>query len=268
MSAFGAVQGGPLDRAAIVRLVAHLRGWQTAPRIDVEAVQVDGDADAARPLYAERCASCHGEHGGGRTALSLSNPMFLMTASDGFIRHAIEHGRDGTPMPAFGDELEPKQLDDLTALVRSWARNVDDRPVGELPPNIERVVINAGGPAPRFPSLREGRYLPAAAVSKALAGGARMVLLDARPTSDWLRSHIPGALPVPYYDGIGRIIEALPRDDTWIIAYCGCPHAASGTVMDQLRAAGFRHTAVIDEGFFVWASRGYPLTHGSRPRDR
>ncbi len=58
----------------------------------------------------------------------------------------------------------------------------------------------------------------------------------------------------------------LPRDGTWILAYCGCPHAASGQVMDSLRAAGFPNTAVIDEGIFEWIRRGYPVTHGTKPK--
>jgi cytochrome c oxidase cbb3-type subunit 3 len=57
----------------------------------------------------------------------------------------------------------------------------------------------------------------------------------------------------------------LPKDGTWILAYCGCPHAASGRVMDTLRAQGFPRTAVIDEGIFEWIRRGYPITYGKAP---
>jgi rhodanese-related sulfurtransferase len=126
------------------------------------------------------------------------------------------------------------------------------------------VVINASGPTPELEPLIDGRYVPAARVAAALAQGARMVLLDTRPTSDWLKSHIPGALPLPYYDNQG-MMDSLPRDGTWILTYCGCPHAASGKVMDALRAAGFRNTAVIDEGIYHWMERGYPLTFGDAP---
>jgi rhodanese-related sulfurtransferase len=54
----------------------------------------------------------------------------------------------------------------------------------------------------------------------------------------------------------------LPKDGTWIISYCGCPHAASGHVMDNLRQHGFPRTAVLDEGIFEWIRRGYPITFG------
>ena len=96
----------------------------------------------------------------------------------------------------------------------------------------------------------------------AAAANSRLVILDARPTSDWLIERLPGALPVPYY-AIQPIIERLPRDGTWIVAYCGCPHAASGEVVDALREAGFEHTAVLDEGVYHWIDEGYPTESGA-----
>jgi cytochrome c oxidase cbb3-type subunit 3 len=264
MAAYGDEFGGPLDQNRIIALMKYLRAFRTIDKIDVESLVVEGDATRAKKVYAKKCASCHGAKGEGKTALSVNNPLFLATASDGFIRYAIDHGRDDTPMPGFGSKLTKEQIDDLTVLLRSWARTVDDQPRGEKPPPIDRVVINPDGPPANLGSLREGRYVAADTLKKAVDSGARMIVLDARPTSDWLKSHFPGALPVPYYDGIGEIAKALPRDGTWIIAYCGCPHAASGRVMDMLRGEGFKNTAVIDEGILVWTQRGYPMTHGAR----
>ena len=109
-------------------------------------------------------------------------------------------------------------------------------------------------------TLPPSRLIERAYTLDAARDGLR-VLLDARPTSEWLNSHIPGALPVPYYDS-NRMTAKLPRDGTWILTYCGCPHAASGSVMDTLRREGFPRTAVIDEGIFEWIRRGYPITYG------
>jgi cytochrome c oxidase cbb3-type subunit III len=224
---------------------------------------VEGDPAEGARIYAERCADCHGARGEGTNAISLDNPMFLFSASDGYIRYAIEHGRAGTPMPAFGRELGEKGLDDVTRFIRSFARTSEAAPLrGEVPPSFDQVVIHPEGPAPQFSPLREGRYVPADEVKSALDAGARMILLDARATSDWLRSHIPGAVPVPYYEP-EKMIGSLPNDGTWIITYCGCPHAASGRVMDVLREHGYRNTAVLDEGIFVWMERGYPTVHGA-----
>jgi len=82
------------------------------------------------------------------------------------------------------------------------------------------------------------------------------VIIDARAASDWYVMHIPGSIPIPYYM-LARL-DALPRDGTWITAYCACPHHASGAIVDELRKRGFPHTAVLDEGILEWKKRGYP----------
>jgi cytochrome c oxidase cbb3-type subunit 3/ubiquinol-cytochrome c reductase cytochrome c subunit len=77
--------------------------------------------------------------------------------------------------------------------------------------------------------------------------------------------HIPGSISVPYY-ALGRL-DALPRDSTWIIAYCACPHHASGTVVDELRKRGYDKTAIVDEGILEWNRRGYPIAGEAPPSD-
>jgi cytochrome c oxidase cbb3-type subunit 3/ubiquinol-cytochrome c reductase cytochrome c subunit len=44
-----------------------------------------------------------------------------------------------------------------------------------------------------------------------------------------------------------------------VLAYCACPHHASGIIVDELRKRGFKHTAVIDEGILFWHQQGYPV---------
>lgn len=262
MGAYGREQGGPLTDAQIDALVAFLRSWQEGPAIDVGSIEVSGDPERGALLWSERCASCHGTLGEGASAQSLSTQSFLTTASDGFLRYAIVHGREGTPMPAFGEELQAQQIDDLVAFLRRMEEDPHAVPQHLVPPSLDAVPLmrSPSGPAPTF-TLREERFVSAAQVRDAIEAGARLIVLDARPTSDWLRRRLPGALPVPYYD-IAPIIERLPRDGTWIVAYCGCPHAASGVVVDALREAGFEHTAVLDEGVYHWIDQGYPTETG------
>jgi cytochrome c oxidase cbb3-type subunit III len=85
-----------------------------------------------------------------------------------------------------------------------------------------------------------------------------MVIIDARPASDWQRVHLAGAVSIPYFQ-MTRLDE-LPRDGTWIIAYCACPHHLSGIVVDELRKRGFAHAVVLDEGINEWHRRGLPVT--------
>lgn len=127
MSAWSKTHDGPLSDADVRALVAFIRQWQTEPSVDVSGVQVTGDAQRGATLYAQQCAICHGEEGQGldtspaapQGAPSLNNPVFLETASDGFIRYAIAKGRRGTVMPAFEDTLTEQQIDDLAAFIRS-----------------------------------------------------------------------------------------------------------------------------------------------------
>ena len=123
MSAWAQAQHGPLDDEALGALVVYLRSLATEPPIDVSNVRVVGSVERGRALYADNCVRCHGERGeGSDTATSISHPQFHRVASDGFLRHAIEHGRPGTPMPAFGS-MSSQSIDDLVAFVRTLEPN-------------------------------------------------------------------------------------------------------------------------------------------------
>lgn len=261
MSAWSEVRGGPFDEADTEAVVELLRSWQTEPSVDVgDATARPDPASVARgdALYAEHCAACHGAEGEGLTAPSLRNPYFLSLVSDGWLERSIAVGRPGTPMPAFADSLAPAAIADLVALLRSWERPPGAPPVDtELPDFGESLVVHPSGEPASF-ATRDDRFVPADDVHAALVAGRRLVLLDARPTSDWLAGHIPGSVPVPFYDA-RWVVDHLPEDGTWIVVYCACPHAASGLVVDALRAAGFERSAILDEGILVWAERGYPI---------
>lgn len=273
MSAWSLRRGGPLSDPEIDAVVQYLRSWQRHPRALVDEQDVEGDPSRGRLVYAAECARCHGSRGEGVNAIRLANPALLATASDGFLRYAVAHGRSGTPMPAFSERLDSQQIDDVVAFVRSFADGQTSHHQPSEPthgsedlPSLEdlQIVLNPEGPHPDL-ELRDDRFVAARAVKEALDEGSRMVILDARATSDWLRSRIPGAIPVPFYE-LDDIIEALPRDGTWMIAYCACPHAASGRVVDALRRHNFTRTAVLDEGIEHWEEAGYPTASGPATR--
>jgi cytochrome c oxidase cbb3-type subunit 3 len=259
MAAYSMRFGGPLSAEKISGIIAFLRSRQRTPNLDFGSyAAVDHGVDA-RPLYETHCASCHGERGQGATAPSLNNPTFVETVTDGFLRHAIAKGRRRTPMPGFEDRLSADQIDALVVYIHSFARHEAPRqehPQSAIPADMP-LVIHPDGPQAEF-TLREGRFVPSAQVARALAAGKRLIILDARAPSDWALARIPGAIPTPYY-AIEELAGRLPDDGTWIIAYCGCPHAASGHVVDALRERGFRNTAVLDEGILVWRELGFPV---------
>jgi len=122
-------------------------------------------------IYARTCAVCHGGAGEGYKAdraPALSNPDFLATASDDFLREAIAEGRTGTTMSAWsarrGGPLKNDDMDALLTSIRSWESGarpaLDERPAGGSAARGEKLFAAAcekchgakgvGGPGPHI----------------------------------------------------------------------------------------------------------------------
>ena len=255
MAGYGRSVGGPLEPAEVDALLAYIRGVK--PAAPMPGKRSKGDAAKGGVVYAAHCQTCHGTAEQRSTAVHLANPMFLETASDTFLRYAIVRGRPGTPMESWQGKLAPQEIEDVVAYVRSLARAVPPPPpVGQ--PSVEDVpiVLNPNGAQADF-TLRQDRYVSVADVGKAYGEKRRLVLVDARTTSDYARMHIAGAISIPYFNM--RDLDKIPNDGTWVITYCACPHHVSGIVMDELRKRGYPHTAVLDEGLFAWQQQGHAV---------
>jgi len=263
MGAYFEEVGGPMDNDALYRLTRWLKEQVEVESIDLPTDPIRGDVNRGQQIYADKCATCHGAEGEGVTAPAIGNPALLALASDAFLRYTIEHGRDGTEMIAWGQLLSSADLDAVTAFLRSRETHWEHtRPVLRPPPTPDQYILNPGAPTPGF-ELREGLYVSAADLDRALREKQRLVVLDTRVTSMWQIAHIEGAVPIPYYhDGIAGLTAYLPTDGTWIVSYCECPRAAAESVTRKLRDAGFTHTAVLYEGIQGWIALGYPVSVG------
>jgi mono/diheme cytochrome c family protein/rhodanese-related sulfurtransferase len=265
MAGYARTVGGPLDPAEVDALIAYIRGGAAAPR-PLPRKPSTGSATSGAQIYAANCQQCHGTADQRANAVHLANPMFLASASDAYLRAAIVRGRPGTPMEAWSPKLSAHEIEDVVAYVRSLARTVPPAPkvartaaTGEAQGlSIENVpiVINPEGTQATF-TLREDRYASVADVAKAYDEKRRLVLVDARTTSDYARFHIAGAISIPYFDM--HDLDKIPNDGTWVITYCACPHHVSGVVMEELRKRGYAHSAVLDEGVFAWQQQGHPI---------
>ena len=270
MAAYGKSYGGPLDDAGVDRLVRFLR--EQGPAAQPLPPSKLGEAALGATVYAKRCFACHGNLSTRGEALSLVNGGFLRDASDPFLRHAIVHGRPGTKMEAFAGSLSDAEIDGVVSYLRGMAGGA---PMPQLPEPTGRepLVINPSGAAPKFtlradpcPPVVPGttsyckedpRFVSVDQVARALDAKQRIVIIDARPPSDWRRAHITGAVSIPYFDM--KRLDELAKDDTWVIAYCACPHHLSGIVVDELRKRGRAHSAELDEGITDWHARGFPV---------
>ncbi len=85
--------------------------------------------NAAKQIYADECAQCHGERGQGdgpeaRThyplPADLTDPKLLVNVTDGEILYQISEGR--RPMPSFKHRLTQDQRWQLVLLVRSFSQ--------------------------------------------------------------------------------------------------------------------------------------------------
>jgi mono/diheme cytochrome c family protein/rhodanese-related sulfurtransferase len=274
MAGFAQDVGGPLSRLQVDQLMAFL--MREAPKSTLNVPPPPGNAANGRALYDAQCATCHGTPQQRATALHLANPAFLASASDSFLLAAITRGRPGTRMQPWLGKLRLPEIADVVAYLRSLARPVpppvlaapaatpDPFPQPATLPGPEKalpvtgpVVLNPHGRKPDF-TLKDDLYVPVAGVGQAFKEERRLVVIDARPPSDYLRMHIKGAISVPFYDMKG--LDRVPNDGTWVVAYCACPHHVSGIVVAELRKRGYKHTAVLDEGIFAWQQAGYPVT--------
>jgi len=250
--------GGPMTLDETWDLTYWL--WEQAgyDRLRFSTNPVEGDIKQGEKLYMRECIACHGVNGEGVTGPALGNQSALAHNTDDFIRHAIQEGRQDTPMPAFKNKLSTQEIDNITAFLRSKASGwkMKKTVLRELP-KPEQYVVNPDGEDPNF-KLKDGMYVSAKDLNDALSSGKRMVLLDTRVTSVWQTAHIEGSIPLPYYANLRKTVKDIPKD-VQIIGYCSCPRAAADHTINKLRRMGYTRTAVLWEGIFGWMNLGYPV---------
>ncbi len=92
--------------------------------------------------------------------------------------------------------------------------------------------------------------------------GNKAVFIDARSEKDYKKSHIKGALNLPFYrvdEKFMNITAGIPTDKL-IITYCdGETCNLSHDLAEFLLSAGFNRVKVLINGLSVWKKAGMPL---------
>lgn len=131
------------------------------------------------------------------------------------------------------------------------------------PPSFE-TTPSAGDidPASFETTEVEGISVPLAPIEAAYTWYRRRAarFVDARGSSSYRESHVYGAVLSPAPSGLEQNdpVAGWPTSER-IVAYCGCPHHLSSLRAATLLSNGYEAVYVIDEGFWEWQARGYPL---------
>ena len=97
------------------------------------------------------------------------------------------------------------------------------------------------------------------------ARSADVIILDARPVSEYAAGHIAGAISVPV-DELRRRLRQLPRNKQYV-AYCRGPYCIyADQAVEFLRANGRRARRLLD-GFPEWRAAGLPVEAGTPASD-
>lgn len=117
-------------------------------------------------------------------------------------------------------------------------------------------------PAPQ--SAEDNHHSPgdppfiSADLAKVLYDRKQAVFVDVRGKTAFEAEHIQGAMLFPLVNLQEGKLPPLSRD-TAMILYCGCPHGLSEEAGRILKSHGYTTVYILDEGFYGWKEKGYPV---------
>jgi serine protease Do len=144
-------QVGRLGPPARIRVLASALVERLVDELNVVALPaVAPQLDRGRRLYADNCALCHGARGGGDgpsaegldpPVRSFQGPEMMDGMSPRQIHAAVTFGIDGTPMPAYGGELDDEEIWDIAFLVMTMREGFNPRrPPQDLPISLDELA--------------------------------------------------------------------------------------------------------------------------------
>jgi cytochrome c oxidase cbb3-type subunit 3 len=113
-------------------LVAYLRSIHPTEPAQLDESELKGDPAEGEKIFSTICSGCHGNFGGGyqetANGTGIGRKAFLDTATNGFIRHVVKHGKTLTQMKGFAEEsrtavanLTDTEIDSTIAYLRKNA---------------------------------------------------------------------------------------------------------------------------------------------------
>ena len=90
-----------------------------------------------------------------------------------------------------------------------------------------------------------------------------VIILDARPATEYQAGHIAGAISVPI-DELQNRLRSLPRDKEYV-AYCRGSYCVYADRAVELLRKTRRRARRMLEGFPEWRAAGFPVAQGAPP---
>lgn len=86
------------------------------------AKSFDKSVADGKQVFADNCASCHGADGSGGVGPALNSKSKLESLGLEKVRHDVEEGIEGTPMPAWKGVLSDEEIEDVVHYIfNEWA---------------------------------------------------------------------------------------------------------------------------------------------------
>ncbi len=126
------------------------------------------------------------------------------------------------------------------------------------------LAVGTPSAVPEIPDVGRPVQIGLQALKQFFDAGAALIV-DAREPDEFVVSHIPGAINVPYDTAVSDpvLLESLNPQRLPIITYCGGGSCElSLNLADELFFAGHDRVAVYIGGFPEWVEAGYPVATG------
>ncbi len=95
-------------------------------------------------------------------------------------------------------------------------------------------------------------------VKRRLDAGEKLILVDTREDSEWVRGHLPGAIHLGKGVIERDIEQAIPDHSAPLVLYCGGGFR-SALAADSLQKMGYTNVLSMDGGWSGWTEAGYPI---------
>ena len=114
----------------IENVIAYIRSWNEVAPAELNESDLKGDPKAGEVVFNSICAACHGRTGAGyqetANGTGIGRRGFLNSASNGFLRYIIKHGKTGSKMRSFTDganvaDLTDADIENVIAFLRAEA---------------------------------------------------------------------------------------------------------------------------------------------------